>query len=76
MPKKPSRDDKKKLLNEESILPKSWQLLLDSNKATLLILIACAMVLLVTLEGISKGLGMLVAVLGGSVGIYTLLFKK
>ncbi len=76
MPKKPSRDDKNKLLTEESILPKSWRFLLDSNKLTLAILLLCGIVLLLTLESVSKGLGMLVAVIGGAIGIYTLLFRK
>ena len=76
MPKKPSQDNKNKLLSEENILPKSWRLLLDTNKFTLTILILCCIILLLTLESISKGLGMLVAVIGGAVGVYTLLFRK
>jgi hypothetical protein len=76
MPKKPSQDNKNKLLSEENILPKSWRLLLDTNKLTLGILLLCGIILLLTLESVSKGLGMLVAVIGGAIGIYTLLFRK
>lgn len=75
MPKKHTPDNKK-LLTEESILPKSWRLLLDTNKLTLGILLLCGIVLMLTLESVSKGLGMLVAVIGGAIGIYTLLFRK